>query len=79
VNEGKRGTGAPTDVRGTRRREQRRLVWIVAAFLVVVGTLVIALVYGTGPAILGLVCLLAGAAVLLLIWAALLVVERLAR
>ena len=68
-----------TDLRAERRREQRKLLGIAAGFLVIVGTLVIALVYGTGPAVLGLVCLTAGAAVLLLLWAVLLVIEYLAR
>ncbi len=68
-----------TDLRAERRREQRKLLGIAAGFLVIVGTLVIALVYGTGPAALGLVCLMAGAAVLLLLWAVLLVSEHLAR
>ena len=70
------GSGKPTDSRANRRREQRRLFWIVAAFLVVVGGLVIALVYGAPAAGLGLVCLLGGAGVLGLLWLILVVMER---
>ena len=69
----------PTDLRARRRREQRRLLWLVVAFLVVAGTAVIALVYGLPAASLGLVCLLAGAGTLILLWLILLLLERLAR
>jgi hypothetical protein len=72
------GRGKPTDLRADRRREQRRLIAIVAAFLVVVGTVVIAFVYGPAPAILGLLCLLTGAAVLVLLWGILHFIERIA-
>ena len=71
--------GRPTDLRARRRREQRRLFWIVAAFLVVVGSIAIALVYGPQAAVLGLGCLLAGAGVLGLLWLILLLMERLAK
>jgi len=68
--------GQPTDLRGRRRREQRRLLWSVVAFLVIVGTIVIAFVYGLPAAGLGLLCLLAGAAVVVLLWLLLCLVER---
>lgn len=71
--------GKPTDLRARRRREQRRLFWIVAVFLVVVGSIAIALAYDSSAAALGLVCLLAGAGVLGLLWLILLLIERLAR
>jgi len=74
---GKRGQ--PDDLRKQRRREQRRLLFAVVGFLVVVGTLVISLVYGIPAAGLGLVCLLAGAAVLLLLWLILQLMERLSK
>ena len=74
----KDGEDRPTDLRGRRRREQRRLFWIVVAFLVVVGGLAIALVYRSPAAILGMVCLLGGAGVLGLLWLVLLLIERLA-
>ena len=67
----------PTDRRAQRRREQRRLFWIVVAFLVVVGGIAIALVYGPQAAVLGLVCLLAGAGVLGLLWLLLTLMEKL--
>lgn len=68
----------PTDRRAERRRDQRRLITIVVAFLVVVGTIAIAFVYGAAPATLGLICLLGGAAVLLLVWGVLLLIECIA-
>ena len=70
---------ANTDLRQQRRREQRRLLWAVMAFLVVGGTVTIALVYGVPAAALGLVCLLAGAGILGLLWLILLLIERLAK
>jgi hypothetical protein len=66
----------PTDLRARRRVEQRRLFLAVIAFLVVVGTATIILVYGPGAGILGLACLLAGAGVLALLWLILSLVER---
>jgi hypothetical protein len=68
----------PTNPRAQRRREQRRLFWVIAAFLVIVGGAVIALVYGPGAAVLGLACLLVGAGVLGLLWLLLTLMERLA-
>jgi len=68
----------PTDPRAQRQREQRRLFWVVVAFLVVGGGITIALVYGPPAAALGLVCLLGGAGVLGLLWLILLLIERLA-
>jgi len=70
---------ANTDLRQQRRREQRRLLWAVIAFLVVGGTVTIALVYGVPAAALGLVCLLAGAGILGLLWLIMLLIERLAK
>jgi fatty acid desaturase len=72
-------SSSPTDLRGRRRREQRRLFWIVATFLVVAGGIAIALVYGLPSAMLGLVCLLTGAGILGLLWLILLLIERLAQ
>jgi uncharacterized membrane protein YphA (DoxX/SURF4 family) len=66
----------PTDLRAQRRREQRRLFWVVAAFLVVGGGIAIALVYGAQAVALGLVCLLSGAALLGLLWLLLTLIER---
>ena len=42
----KEGRGKPSDPRARRRREQRRIFWVVAIFLVVGGGIAIALVYG---------------------------------
>ena len=52
---------------------------MVLAFLVIGGTITIALVYGPPAAVLGLVCLLAGAGLLILLWLILLLIERLAK
>jgi len=72
-------TNQLTNPRARRQREQRRLFWIVVFFLVVVGSITIALVYGPSAAVLGLTCLLAGAGVLGLLWLVMLLIERLAR
>lgn len=39
-------SGKPTDRRARHRYEQRRLFWIVAIFLVVVGGIAIIVIYG---------------------------------
>ncbi len=66
----------PTDYRGDRRRLDRNLAWAVVIFLVGVGGTLIALIYGAGPALLGLVCLLAGAGLFGLLWLILTLMER---
>ncbi len=68
--------GKPTDLRAQRKREQRRLFWTVVVFLVVVGSVAIALVYGPSAVVLGLGCLLTGAGILGLLWLILLLIER---
>jgi hypothetical protein len=71
--------GKPTDLRARRASEQRRLFWVVVAFLTIVGGATIALVYGQSAAALGLVCLLAGAGILSILWLILHIIERLAK
>ena len=73
----KGNSGKPTDLRSQRRREQRRLLWIVAAFLVGGGSIAIWLVYGPSAVPLGLTCLFAGAGALGLLWLILTLIERL--
>ncbi len=68
--------GQPTNLRAQRKREQRRLFWIVAVFLVVVGSISIGLAYGPSAAVLGMGCLLTGAGVLGLLWLILTLIER---
>jgi len=68
----------PTDLRAQRRREQRRLFWIVAAFLVVVGSVAIGVAYGPSAVPLGLTCLAVGAGALGLLWLILTLIEKLA-
>jgi predicted cobalt transporter CbtA len=70
--------GKPTNLRAKRASEQRRLFWIVTAFLTIVGGATIALVYGRSAAVLGLACLLVGAGILGILWLILHVIERLA-
>jgi hypothetical protein len=70
--------GKPTDLRAQRRREQRRLFWIVAAFLVVVGSVAIGVAYGPRAVPLGLTCLAVGAGTLGLLWLILTLMEKLA-
>ena len=75
----KQEPGKPTDLRAKRASEQRRLFWVIIAFLTIVGSVTIALVYGKSAAALGLVCLLVGAGILGILWLILGVVERLAK
>jgi hypothetical protein len=65
-----------TDLRAFRRREDRRLMLVIMAFLVVVGGATIGVVYGWQTAMTGAVCLLGGAAVIGLLWLILFLVER---
>lgn len=71
-----RDSNNPTDLRAQRRREQRRLFWIVAVFLVVVGSIAIGVVYGPSAVPLGLTCLAVGAGALGLLWLILTLIER---
>ena len=64
------------DTRALRRREDRQLIVVVMAFLVVVGGAAIGMVYGWQTAVLGAVWLLGGAAVIGLLWLILSLVER---
>lgn len=66
----------PTDFRGFRRRTDRNLAIAVVVFLVGAGGASIALVYGGGPAALGLVCLLFGAGLFGLVWLILSLMEN---
>jgi fatty acid desaturase len=67
----------PTDLRAQRKREQRRLFWIVAVFLVVVGSAAIGVAYGPSAVPLGLTCLAVGAGTLGLLWLILTLMEKL--
>jgi fatty acid desaturase len=72
-------SGKPTDLRARRRREQRRLFWIVAIFLVVVGSVAIGVAYGPSAVPLGLTCLAVGAGLLGLLWLILTLMEKLVK
>ena len=67
------------DLRAFRRREDRRLVWVIMLFLVIVGGVTIGFVYGWSTAATGVICLAAGAAVFGSLWLILALVERWAR
>ncbi len=58
----------PTNLRESRRQAERQLAWWVVFFLVVVGGLVISLIYGWQAALLGVACLMGGAALFSLLW-----------
>lgn len=65
-----------TDLRAFRRREDRRLVFVIMAFLVVVGGLAIGVVYDWTTAGTGVICLAVGAAAFGSLWLILLLIER---
>lgn len=58
----------PTDLRQLQRDLNRRLLWLTLFVLVVVGSLLIAVFYGAAAAALGVLCLLAGAGMIGLLW-----------
>jgi hypothetical protein len=66
----------PTDYRAYRRKTDRDLALAVIVMLVGVGGALIALIYGGGAAVLGLVCLLGGAGLFGLVWLILSLLER---
>ncbi len=66
----------PVDLRRYRRQTDRQLAWAAVLLLVGVGGGLIALIYGTGPALVGLTCLLAGAGLIGLLWFILTLMER---
>jgi len=67
----------PTDYRQTRRNQERMQLVLVLLVLVVVGTGLIGLIWGARSALLGGVCLLAGALLIVGLWLGLSLVERL--
>ena len=58
----------PTDYRRTRRRQDRNLVLLVMAVLVIVGTGLIWLLWGAWNALQGFLCLLGGAILIGGLW-----------
>ena len=66
----------PTDYRAYRRRTDRNLALAVVVTLVGAGGALIALIYGRGAAVLGVLCLLSGAAIFGLLWLILSLLER---
>jgi hypothetical protein len=67
---------APTDTRRARKRQERQLLALVAAVLVVIGGGLIALIYGPSALITALPCLLAGAGAILILYLLFLLAER---
>ncbi len=63
------------DLRKYARQTNVQLMAGGLLLLFIVGDGLIYLIYGQGPAIMGLVCLLAGLAPLLLIWLALMLID----
>ena len=66
----------PTDIRGARKRQERQLVTLVIAVLIIVGGGLIALIYGPSALIGALPCLLAGAGTILILYLLFLLAER---
>jgi hypothetical protein len=66
----------PTDYRRLRRQTERRLLYAVLAVLVLVGGGLITLIWGPGAGFSGLVCLLAGAGLIAVLWLLLTAIER---
>jgi hypothetical protein len=64
------------DLRAWQRREDRRLVLVIALFLVIVGGIAIGIVYGWSVAGTGALCLAAGATIFGSLWLILSLVER---
>ncbi|MBI3942315.1 MAG: hypothetical protein HY326_04820 [Chloroflexi bacterium] len=69
----------PTDTRAIRRGMDRAIAFWVVFFLVVVGSVLIALIWGVQTALQGMACLAGGAALLGLIWGILTLMERLVK
>ncbi len=67
----------PTDLRQQRKQSERRLVVAVVVVLLGAGLVLVGLIYDWGTALSALICLLPGAAILLLLWLLLLGIERL--
>jgi hypothetical protein len=65
-----------TNMRRFRRESDRKFLYLVIFTLVVVGGGLIALIYGPGALLTALPCLLAGAALILVPWLALTVLEK---
>lgn len=69
----------PTDLRRYRRQTERRLLFGVLLFLVVIGSVLIGLIFDWEAALTALLCLLPGGGLILLLWLLLGGVERLTR
>ncbi len=66
----------PTNYRETRRRNDRILLWLVVGALLVFGTVLIGAIWGLPAAITGFLCLGGGAALILLLWGLMTLLEK---
>jgi len=68
--------GKPTNYRRSKANQERQLVGLVMAVLVVVGTGLIGLIWGWQAALVGGGCLLIGAAFIAVLWLLLSLAQR---
>jgi protein-S-isoprenylcysteine O-methyltransferase Ste14 len=66
----------PTDYRRHRRQTEHRLAVAVVLFLLVVGSGLIAIIYGPAAGVSGFGCLLLGVGAIVLLWILLMLIER---
>ncbi|MEJ2558426.1 MAG: hypothetical protein P8186_19855 [Anaerolineae bacterium] len=66
----------PTDYRRHYRQTERRLAIAVVLFLLVVGTGLIAIIFGPAAGVTGFGCLLVGVGAIGLLWILLMLIER---
>ncbi|MEA3309382.1 MAG: hypothetical protein U9Q70_07715 [Chloroflexota bacterium] len=69
----------PSNPRANRKRAERLTLLAVVVILIVGGALTIGLVYGWPEALTALLCLIPGAATIVLLWGLLNLVEKLTR
>lgn len=69
--------GKPTDTRKQQRDFGRSLLWMTMLVLVLGGGALLAGFYGVTEAMIGMVCLLAGAGLILLLWLLLTLIGKL--
>ena len=66
----------PTNYRQTRRRQDRNLLYLTIFVLVVIGTGLIGLIWGFRSALLGGICLLGGAMLIVGLWLLLSLIQK---
>lgn len=68
--------GPPTDYRQNRRRQEKKLLYLVIVVLVGVGTALIGLIWGRQAALLGGSCLVGGAVLIVGLWLLLSLIQK---